>query len=372
MVKSANWQRVLKIWFLVCLTVIVITLPSAATAATTTTPSEMPIPAISGNCYNCHNAANHPISNCQLCHEHGKYEPDSTLEGGHGGLMMGAGSGSTAPVGSCLVCHAYTNECENCHPSYYYGTPTPLIPDPNPRWPANYTHDATRIDNYVGQDYTYQCEMCHIQTEWPDIPGHNPATFGSPGTHLSTTTGCEECHYTALTTEHFQRNGQNGQPLTCYTCHSSVSGAVRQAVKNGDTGCAACHNRVHGTDVLPNTLTGIPADVLFYPGLKWTAPMPLSLWQGEPWVEGDTTGLRTVISNRSALTGDTVWTFYRDGLTSRGWSTTSPVPAVGSTEFKVTFTKGSGLITVWFYGAEYHNGSGSVPTGSRIEIIFNG
>ena len=358
----------IRVCVFLCLTLLVITLPPPLAVAL----DDMPLPTVTGNCYRCHDSVSHLTDNCTGCHDEGKYEPMATLAGGHGGLNVSLRNKakSTAPVGNCKVCHLYTNECENCHYSFYsYTEPQTPIPDPNPRWPANYTHDGSRINNFAGFTRTFDCADCHTQTWWPSIPQqqHN-TTFGSAYSHSSAPTGCEQCHNSALTTEHYRRTNDSGTPLDCYTCHSSTSIPVRQAIKSGDIGCGACHNLVHNVNVIPQA----PSYVLQYPGLKWTAPTPLSLWNGESWLDGDPSGYRIIISSRSILTADQVWNYYYGGLTANGWTTNSTPPDAACHNLKVTFTKGRDIVIVWFYSSEQRNGTGTVPTGSRVEIIFKG
>lgn len=369
-------EILLRTSFLICIAFLLLTISSPLSSATVTTsvyPQDMPIPPPAGNCDRCHDFAKHPMNNCNSCHDLAKYEPQaSILAGGHGGLTVSdeGKAISTAPVGNCLVCHTYTNECQACHPSFFGGA-TELIPDPNPRWPSNYTHDTTRIKrNYVGVNDTYECEMCHVQNRWSTIPQHDSTAFGSVYDHQgSIDSRCGECHDAALTREHYRRTDPaTGNPLDCFTCHSSVNLQVQQAIAANNRQCSACHTQGHNL----NIVSDLPGDVLLYPGLKWTAPLPLSLWQGEPWIEGDTAGFRMVMSNRSNLSSDGVWAFYRDGMTARGWSVQSPEPVPGSPAFKATFVKGSARIIVWFYGSEDRSGQGTVSSGSRIEIIFKG
>lgn len=343
---------------------------SSATVSSAAYP-EMPIPPPAGNCERCHDYTTHPMNNCNSCHDLAKYEPAATIFGGHGGLIVSDISKkiSTAPVANCIVCHAYTNECQNCHPSYYGTNPPALITDINPRFPSNYTHGASNINrNYIGVYNTYQCEMCHVQKWWLTIPQHNNTTFGSVYDHqVNLDSRCGECHDPALTREHFRRsNPATGQPLDCFTCHSKADNQVQQAILAQNGQCNACHTQGHNLNMVPE----VPGDVLKYPGLQWTSSLPLSLWQGEPWVEANPDDYRIIMSNRSKLSTNNVWTFYREGLTARGWLSQTPEPGSGETSFKATFVKGEERIIVWYYGSEDHSGQGTVPTGSRIEIIY--
>ncbi len=99
--------------------------------------------------------------------------------------------------------------------------------------------------------------------------------------------------------------------------------------------------------------------------------MIVTIWQGEPWVENYVYGFRTIVSNRSNLSADSVWAFYRNGLTARGWVLQSAEPAVEATSFKTIFAKGSNKIIVWFYSSEERQGQGILPAGPRIELIYN-
>lgn len=363
------FQKFFLILLIIFLTILV---PGTALTAETAAGSpEMQIPPPGGNCINCHEPAVHNMRNCDLCHDNlAVAEPGSVITGGHGGFIVSDQSKliSTAPVGSCMVCHKYTNECRGCHPSYYNAPPPEMILDPNPRWSADYTHDASRINNYAGMDNTYDCEMCHVQDWWSSIPQHDQTTFGSVYSHVSSIAGCKSCHSVYLTTEHARHTNDNGEALDCFACHRISSPApVRAAVRNSDTGCGACHNAVHGI----NTVPGVPDDVLLFPGLTWSPPQALAIWQKEPWTPEDTTGYQLLISGRdSSLTPNGVWTFYRDGLTSRGWSLVSPEPDLGGTVFSAAFTKYSRGVTLWYYSNETRSSQNSVPAGARIELIF--
>jgi len=363
-------KKVKKLFCLLVLAILMlIALPLSVTAV-----EEMPIPATAGNCYRCHDPASHPASNCDGCHDKAVYEPSAGPPGGHGGLNVTDTSKliSTAPVGNCQVCHAYTDPwatCWNCHPSLFagWGPPPNLVLNPNTPWPEGYTHDSSRVDNFIGVDTMYTCEKCHIQDWWQSIPEHD-TSFGSPSTHLSSTTGCQTCHSTPLTTEHYRHlDDTTGMPLDCFTCHSSPAAEVKAAVVNKNTGCNDCHSQLHTTSTIPS----LPGDILLYPGLAWSSPIELSIWHGEPWVEGNSSGYRVIFSNRSSLSGDEVWSYYRDSLTARGWSAPAEPTAIDS-GFKAAFVKGSEKLAVWFYSAENPSGSRNVYPGSRIALVFKG
>lgn len=367
-------RRLITLMFLsVCLVVIgaVLALPAMAV-------EQMQIPSPAGNCLKCHDPSIHPVDNCTACHDLAYAEPTSEIPGGHGGLNVSdAGKAiSTAPVGNCQVCHMYTaggwDMCGNCHPSEWgdWIPPAQLVSDPAAPWREGYTHDATRLNGYVGTDNTYNCEMCHVQNWWLDIPQHDSTVFGSAYSHLDTIdTKCTGCHFDSLTTEHAQlgRNDRSGNPVDCFTCHENGSPGVQQSISNQDSSCAACHATLHNNNAAPRP----SADILLYPGLKWSSPMVTAIWQGEPWVEDYVYGYRIIISNRSTLAAEDVWIFYRDGLAARGWTPQSPEPAAGTTNFKSVFAKGNNKIVVWFYGSEERLGQGTSPGGSRIEIIYN-
>lgn len=344
---------------LLFLAVLMFALSMQATATTTAL----------GNCTQCHDYTKHSMSNCSQCHDNAKFEAASTLPGGHGGLLLRDSSKhlSTAPVGNCQECHKYTesynNLCKNCHPSFWkpYGyTPGPLTPDALIQWDSSYTHDATRINNYVGMDTTYNCESCHIQNNWTSIP-QMPHDTDETRHLVGMGSSCVSCHADDLIEVH-EKNS-----LACVTCHESTAPVIQKAIANGNKGCGSCHAKAHNANVLPD----IPADVLYYPGLKWGVPVPLAASDGESWVDGDPTGYSIIISNRASITADDVWAFYDNGLTGKGWTLLSEPPAAGSASFKAKFVKGTDTMIIWFYGSEDHSGVGSVSTGSRIEIIFN-
>lgn len=322
-----------------------------------------------GNCTQCHDYTKHSVSNCAQCHDNAKFEVTSTLPGGHGGLKMPDGKKSlaTAPVGNCQECHKYTdsynNLCKNCHPTYWsrYGyTPGPLTPDALIQWDSNYTHDATRINNYVGMDTTYNCESCHIQNNWTSIP-QMPHDTDEVRHIVGMGSACVSCHANDLIEVHEKVS------LTCATCHDSTTPVIQKALAFANKGCGSCHTMAHKANILPD----VPVDVLYYPGLKWGVPVPLAASNGESWVEGDPTGYSVIISTRANITSDSVWSFYNDGLTSKGWTLVSEPPAAGCASFKAKFVKDADTMIIWFYGSEDHSGAGAVPTGSRIEIIFN-
>ncbi len=361
--------------FLIFLALLVFSPFSAATGAASAI--EMPIPPAAGNCNKCHSPATHPMNNCSGCHDLGKFEPAAVLAGGHGGFIVSDRRKllSTAPVGNCLACHSYTNECMGCHPSFHGISNPVLTPDPNPLWAADYIHDATRINNFVGKDNTYKCEMCHLQQQsygrnwWPAIPQHNLSVFGTIYSHQSTIgSGCLQCHDAALTREHYQRKGPAGLPLDCFTCHSSKDNTIRVAIKNRDTGCGACHKQAHNANLTPT----IPAEIPLFNGFQWTPPIPLATWTGDTWVPAEFLpgGYRLISSRRSDVTADQVWNYYRSQLVAGGWTPFSPEPADNAKDFRVKFTKGQAGVLIWYYGGIYHSNDPVLPQGARIEIIY--
>lgn len=339
---------------------------------------QMQVPSPAGSCLRCHDTSIHPVNNCNACHDLAYAEPAGYPLGGHGGLNVSDANKlkSTAPVGNCQVCHTYTvsawDMCGNCHPSQYGSMfpPAQLVPNPNAPWREGYSHDVSRVNNYVGQDNTYNCEMCHVQNWWSNIPQHNLTVFGSAYSHQNKIDSkCTGCHLDSLTTEHAQpgRSDLAEQPITCFTCHENKSPNIKQVISNHDSSCAACHATVHNKNAAPSP----SADILLYPGLQWSSPMMMTIWQGEPWVENYVYGFRTIVSNRSHLSADNVWVFYRDGLTARGWILQSAESAAGAASFKTVFAKGTNKIIVWFYSSEERQRPGILPAGPRIEIIYN-
>lgn len=157
---------------------------------------DMPVPNAKADCLGCHASQpqSHKMSNCAACH-------DVALRN----IYANQSPPPHFVAYSCSACH-YTKSHED---GAIAGQP------------AWYPIDAK-----------YNCNQCHQ---------HNPDNVTAA--HKTTTTGCQDCHSTVLTREHYRdgRVDELGSPINCFTCHTSSRPEVKQAITNKDTSCTACH-----------------------------------------------------------------------------------------------------------------------------------
>jgi len=176
---------------------------------------DMPVPNTKPDCLRCHTSQpqSHRMGNCAACHDVA--------------LRKIYASQSPPP-------HFVAYSCNACH--------------------ITRSHDNGAI---AGQpawypiDVKYNCNQCHQ---------HNTGTVTT--FHKTTTTGCEQCHSTALTREHYRpgRTDKLGNPVDCFTCHTSARPEVQQAIAAKNTACAACHPAGHTASHTNATFTGLAKD----------------------------------------------------------------------------------------------------------------
>jgi len=144
-----------------------------------------------GGCHTTYPAA-HPVSNCTACHGVG-----TDVDGNHN--IVGT---SPSAAGPCLGCH-----------------------DPH--------------DSHTPYLAAHECTECHASA-YPTIPRHAEATIDTA--HITTTTGCTDCHASGLITEHAKYPTGSEFKYECSICHSTSARAdVKAAVTAGNTNCPACH-----------------------------------------------------------------------------------------------------------------------------------
>ncbi len=355
--------------------------------------SEMTFPQDDINCQKCHARAKHPVNNCGKCH----------------GINFDAAA-PQYPLDDCYNCHFHQP-----NPPAYHTTGLPVA--------QGALHDPQT---------TGSCLECHNKSWGVTIPSlHN--TYDTAARHLSTVTGCTQCHALSLTREHQRRSDAQGNPLNCFTCHNSTNPDVQKAIKNRDSGCGACHTGLsggghpahdnngldancqtcHSNSILSepqfhqkngcqlchsnqreivkyaiqtkntncftchnqghnvNFVSKVPADIPFYPGFDWAVPQSATIWAGEFWMpaEYNNAGAKLVLSNRRQ---------DLSGITIYNWYSEQMAvngwqktggPDTGSDNFKVRYAKGTRTFTVILYTGETHDPAAAF-IGYRIIILY--
>jgi len=342
-------------------------------------------------CQKCHARSKHAMTNCTKCH----------------GINLKADNPSY-PIDDCYGCHFGTTG----YPAKYHTNGLPIANPPN--------HPVQETDS---------CVTCHNES-WPstNIPAiHN--VFDTAVSHNTTTTGCADCHSSSLTREHQRRLDDQGNPLTCFTCHNSPDSNVKNAIATKNSACEACHspsahpahdngldincqpchsstilqekqfhakngcNVCHGsTDPLVQYNINIrnsscfachdtghnvsfiqktPDDIPLYSGFEWSVPQKAALWAGETWLPAgfNSVGAKYLVSNhRKDITGTQLFDWYTEELPGWGWQKSSG-PDRGSDNFSLAYEKGTRRINITVYsGADR---SPSAPyAGARVEILF--
>jgi hypothetical protein len=235
-----------------------------------------------------------------------------------------------------------------------------------------------------------------------------------------------------LTREHQQRLDDQGNPLTCSTCHDNPDPQIQNAIETQNTNCAACHNigggghpehnngldqycqTCHSSTILSepqfhakndcnichqatenptvkyaisikdtncfachteghnvNFVQKNPDDIPLYPGYQWTVPQPAAIWAGETWLpaEFNVTGAKLMISNhRTDVTGQDLFNWYTENLAVNGWQKISG-PEEGSENFTLSFQKGIRMLNVTVYTGASREASAAY-VGYRVELLY--
>lgn len=124
--------------------------------------------------------------------------------------------------------HTSTSTCKSCHGNNLETVHSALTCD-------TCHNNPTRVGNISTK--TANCADCHYAPQYPyhtQQDSKHTAVFGAGG--------CNNCHAAMLTTEHEKATSttNDGQPITCETCHVGSPSWVAK-VKPWDKTCAACH-----------------------------------------------------------------------------------------------------------------------------------
>lgn len=342
-------------------------------------------------CQKCHDRTAHLMTNCTKCHGINQI-PDKP----------------TYPLDDCYLCHYNSTN----YPASYHPNGLPLGTPP--------LHPV---------QITYSCTDCHNKTWQTAIPSiHN--IFTTAVEHKTTTTGCTECHSSSLTREHLRRLDEQGNLLTCFTCHNSPDLNVKNAIANRDSSCAACHGASthpeHNNGLDPNCQTchsstilsepqfhakndcsichsntdnplvpyaisigdsscfschdsghnvkfvaKAPSDIPLYSGFEWSQPQAVAPWTGETWfpAEFNSVGAKIMLSNhRTDVNGTDLFNWYTQNLADNGWQKVSGPSQGGENNFSLVYQKDNRQLNLSAYTGASRDTTGL--GGYRVEIIW--
>lgn len=356
------------------------------------TTQEMPSALDDATCLQCHDRTKHPMNNCAKCH----------------GINLDD-LNPQYPIDDCYNCHFNAS-----YPPTYHTNGLPVISPPE---------HPVRI--------TGSCVECHTKTWSTNIPQVH-SEFDTAIRHTTTAAGCTNCHLSSLTREHQRRQDDQGNALTCFTCHDNPDPQIQNAIATQNTNCSACHNigggghpehnngldqycqTCHSSTILAepqfhakndcsichqntenptvkyaisikdtncfachtqghnvNFVQKNPDDIPLYPGYQWSVPQPAVLWAGEAWLpaEFNVTGAKLMISNhRTDVTGPELFNWYTENLEAFGWQKASG-PEQGSENFTLSFQKGNRMLNVNVYTGASHDTSAAY-VGFRVELLY--
>lgn len=346
------------------------------------------------------------MEDCTVCHVEGL----SSLEEKH-----------IAGSSNCSQCHgkglAYAHgpsdptfyNCARCHDGHLLGIPLPLEGfactqcHNSTFWDAVPTHGSpAEVSKHDYPELNQECLKCHStnlttahtigsaesgetsnclvchQSSDPKVKAaineSNVACSACHNVEVSHTDlhrsgidqNCIKCHAENLVDDHITNRPELN--FSCNKCHNDTYASVTDSVygQSDSMLCSRCHTEGHG---LKFTAV-VPTDIPLYPDQVWTPPIDSRIFN-EPWMPSEfATGAKLLISKRQLnISGEEVWQFYNEQMTSLGWTLNSSPPAQ-SNFFDITFTKLSRKVRVSFYGGENHTASPLVSTGYRIEILY--
>jgi hypothetical protein len=115
---------------------------------------------------------------------------------------------------------------------------------------------------HVGYEYDLDmgpgCLNCHMVDGKPQHSGTPTSLHPAPDV-----SACKPCHVAELTVEHNRRTDASGAQVTCVTCHDSTSPVVIDAIRTGNTECAACHGTIAASHLASVDHTATPAPANF-------------------------------------------------------------------------------------------------------------
>jgi hypothetical protein len=212
------------------------------------------------------------ISSCLSCHEANSFlGSNGPIEDVHRNKLIFDGNHS---YNNCENCHKYITVsagCSQCHDDPYgdefayapHGSTPTIHYQPkghNPYFPVRVTNNREMND----------CMICHQ----PGVSVKNNAgqvlnNHDIPEIHKASDETCIKCHAQSLTHEHARegRTDNDGNMITCNTCHESSVPEVVQAITNKDTSCSACHgeaahDELHIYEQIDNNCVGCHTNTL--------------------------------------------------------------------------------------------------------------
>ncbi|MCL6570369.1 MAG: hypothetical protein K6T88_01630 [Bacillus sp. (in: Bacteria)] len=199
------------------------------------------------SCSACHTATSFPYSN-------------GVLENVHSGKLT---FGGTHSRNKCENCHNYVTVeagCSQCHEDLVVGGRYGYAP-----------HGSTPTIKYQAKTYVpkfpirikdnreiYDCIVCHQPGSQVKgygvslvIPSRLLNNHDIPELHKTSDESCTKCHAQSLTHEHARegRTDNEGNLITCNTCHQSTDTKVVLAIKDKNPSCSACHGEASHDDL---------------------------------------------------------------------------------------------------------------------------
>ncbi|MCW3491319.1 Ig-like domain repeat protein [Dethiobacter alkaliphilus] len=380
------------------------------------------------------------ISNCTACHENQNDRPEP-YEAVHRGFLFDGHDGRV----DCYSCHNYVTNldvCDDCH------NPDHELYDA-PNWPPHgYNPDKTYSPRSFSDSVplrvttnreNWDCIICHqpgagTQRKITNRVYEPLNNHDIPQLHRAEADNCVECHALSLTREHARdgRTDEDGNPITCQTCHESTREDVKTAITTRNLDCGACHGiettadghadmhdvslgaqcvSCHGDNMIyeevyheregckechsnpdPRVqraiqfqnrtcfgcheephgvkISVIRDDIPLYGGVSWSKPDPVSVWAGEGWLHDELNNDMALVlySSAAQLSSSAVNQFYKTEMADKGWTLLEEVPGDDGA-FSLMFKKGRRHCLILFYqGMTPLSGGGQ---GYRIMTVYN-
>jgi len=162
-------------------------------------------------------------SDCWVCHK----------EGGYSGIEVKSSGFSV-----CGQCHGWPGDGLGYGSGWYHGQHEGIKYAPfkrDPAIPIRVAENREKVD----------CIVCHqpgvtmLRTSLTEVASHD-----IPEAHKTAQPECNGCHARSLTREHARRTTNDGQPITCGTCHLSSDVMVVSAIATGNKNCFGCHDNL--------------------------------------------------------------------------------------------------------------------------------